>query len=309
MAGEAGRPRILGVGLACLDYLFLAPRVAAGGLGPLRAHAVEGGGLTGTALAAAARLGAETEIWTWVGEDAEGELVLEGLREAGVEVRRAEVIPGARTPVSFIHVDEESGERTIYHAPYLSVRAERAAALGEREIDCDVMVMDTFWPEAARAAVPAGKAARVRIVGDFCPFGGFEELAGRVTAVIAPHTCGEAAGRAWGERLEALARLGPSFVAITAGPEGCYYLEEGRAVHQPAFAVDVVDTTGAGDVFHGGFAYALARGWPSAQSVEFASAVAGLSCRALGGRAAIPTLEEARSFLREHGSGRWDWSE
>jgi sugar/nucleoside kinase (ribokinase family) len=60
-------------------------------------------------------------------------------------------------------------------------------------------------------------------------------------------------------------------------------------------------------VFHGAFAYALARRWPVAQGVEFAAAVAALNCRALGGRKAIPSYPEAAEFLRAHGSGRWEW--
>jgi sulfofructose kinase len=75
--------------------------------------------------------------------------------------------------------------------------------------------------------------------------------------------------------------------------------------HQAAFGVEVVDTTGAGDVFHGAFAYGLAQGWPSAKCVEFASAVAALSCRALGGRRGIPTVGAALRYLGDHGSGDW----
>jgi sulfofructose kinase len=107
------------------------------------------------------------------------------------------------------------------------------------------------------------------------------------------------------EELETLQSLGPEFPAITGGSEGCWHLDGGKVAHQPAFSVDVVDTTGAGDVFHGAFAYGLGRRWESGRSVEFAAAVAALSCRALGGRAAIPDLEEALTFLRHHGSETW----
>jgi sulfofructose kinase len=130
-----------------------------------------------------------------------------------------------------------------------------------------------------------------------------------VSALIVPASCADriAPGAAWQEQLEVLKALGPAFPAITAGQDGCWYLEDGEVRHQPAFPVDVVDTTGAGDVFHGAFAYGLGRGWAEARWVEFASAVAALSCRALGGPRAIPDLEETLALLREHGSGRWKW--
>jgi sulfofructose kinase len=76
-------------------------------------------------------------------------------------------------------------------------------------------------------------------------------------------------------------------------------------MHQPAFSVQVVDTTGAGDTFHGAIAYGLARGWEAPRTVEFASAVAALKCRALGGRSGIPSLQETLAFLRSNGSSLW----
>jgi len=75
---------------------------------------------------------------------------------------------------------------------------------------------------------------------------------------------------------------------------------EGQIYRQPAFPVDAVDTTGCGDVFHGGYLYGLLQAWPLPQTVRFASACAALKTRALGGRTAIPTLSEIEDFLQEH---------
>jgi len=236
-----------------------------------------------------------------------GEQVVEGLRAEGVDVSGVERIAGARTPVSFVHVEEGSGERTIYHGPGLEVSSTRARAAGERPLSCDVLLVDAIWPEASRIAAGRAREAGVPVVGDFCPGEGLRDLAGMVTALIVPRGCAERLGpsASWEERLRGLAGLGPAFAAITAGGEGCYYLDEGEVCQQAAFSVPVVDTTGAGDVFHGAFAYGLARGWASARCVEFASAVAAMNCRALSGRRAIPRLEEALSFLRGRGAGEW----
>jgi len=87
------------------------------------------------------------------------------------------------------------------------------------------------------------------------------------------------------------------FVCMTLGPEGAMALLDGRILHSEGFKVDVVDTTGAGDVFHGGFIYGLLQNWEVREILRFSNAVASLKCRDLGGRAAIPTLEEVRRFL------------
>lgn len=107
--------RIVGLGVACIDYLFKAPDVRPGGQAALSDYAVEGGGLVATALVAAARLGAHTEVRTWVGDDDEGGIVLSGLNREGVDTNGVTVLPGAQTTVSFVHVTEATGERTIYH--------------------------------------------------------------------------------------------------------------------------------------------------------------------------------------------------
>jgi len=86
-------------------------------------------------------------------------------------------------------------------------------------------------------------------------------------------------------------------VYVTQGREGCYWLEKGELCHQPGYAVEVVDTTGAGDVFHGALGLSLAQQMPSSEAVRFASAVAALKCTKPGGRAGIPDCDQTRSFL------------
>jgi sulfofructose kinase len=295
VSGVSDRPRIIGLGLACLDYLFVTEAATAGGQARLVEYAVEGGGLVATALAAAARLGARAEIITWVGDDEEGRRVLEGLRAEGVDVSRAEVVKGERTAVSFIRVEAGTGERTIYHRRGIETVGARA---GEGNLGCDVALVDGVWPEASLAFARRARERGIPVVGDFCPTGELQALASYTSALIVNRQCGEQIGGSWGARLARLAGLGPEFAAITAGEEGCYYLEGGEVRHQPAFKVEVVDTTGAGDVFHGAFAYALARGWAYARCVEFASAAAGLSCRALGGRRGIGGVKEIEGMLK-----------
>lgn len=300
-------PRVLGVGIACLDYLFVAPWAEHGGYARLEAHLIQGGGLVGSGLVAAARLGAQAEIWTWVGDDDEGRQVARGLRDEGVDVAHAQVIAGARQPVSFVHVEAGRGERTIYHGPRLSIPPHMIAALHDRPLSCDALLVDAVWPNASVIVARRARTAGVPVVGDFYPHTEEADLAREVTALAVPAEAADRSmpGLAREAQLRELAGTCAGFVAITAGSDGCYYLDAGHVRHQPAFRVEVVDTTGAGDVFHGALAYALARGWPVTQSVEFASAAAALSCRALGGRTAAPTFAEALAVLRAEGSSAW----
>ena len=87
---------------------------------------------------------------------------------------------------------------------------------------------------------------------------------------------------------------------VTLGSQGCLWLEGGDVRRLPAFQVEVVDTTGCGDVFHGAFTFGLARGWDVARNARFASATAALKCRALGGRTGIPTCDVVVAFLQAH---------
>lgn len=89
----------------------------------------------------------------------------------------------------------------------------------------------------------------------------------------------------------------PGFLAATLGPEGAMALVDGEILYVKGFKVDVVDTTGAGDVFHGGFIYGLLQNWEAEEILKFANAVAALKCRDLGGRHGIPTLAEIQKTL------------
>ena len=98
----------------------------------------------------------------------------------------------------------------------------------------------------------------------------------------------------------AAAALGDSqqaFVAVTAGAEGCWWLDEGQVRHTPAPRIDAVDTLAAGDVFHGAFALGLTEGWAMAEIIRFASAAAALKCTQFGGRLGAPRREAVLAFL------------
>ncbi|HYW81366.1 MAG TPA: PfkB family carbohydrate kinase, partial [Thermoguttaceae bacterium] len=152
--------------------------------------------------------------------------------------------------------------------------------------------------------------SRVEVVADFerDPGGPFGDLMALIDHLIvsrrfARELTGEddpahAAEKLWTERRKA--------VVITCGEQGCWYLgkeTDGRTRHCPAFPVEVVDTTGCGDVFHGTYAARLVEQSPLADRITFASATAALAARQPGGQAGCPTLATVEAFLEERGRG------
>ena len=297
---------VIGVGLACIDHLSIVSH-GEDGSEVCTAPLVQGGGLVATATVAVARLGGLVEIWTEVGDDHHGRFVKKELADFGVCVDAVRVVPGARTPSSFIEVDAITGERTIYWTMGQGVyqpSPEPRFDLGRIAKARSVLVDVAFLPVAMEAAAVA-KREGVVVVADLFELGGpCTELVRNVDALIIPE---EAARRLVGGEdypgaLEEMAQRGPSMPAITVGPRGCWYLADDGVYHCPAFPVTVVDTTGCGDSFHGAFAFAMTRGMDVHEAIRFSSAVAGLKATKLGGRTGLPTLAEVERFLEERPS-------
>ncbi len=100
-----------------------------------------------------------------------------------------------------------------------------------------------------------------------------------------------------------LLKWGANEVVITDGENGCWYWDQEHTFYQPAYQVNVVDTTGAGDTFHGAYLYAFLQGWPPQKRLTFASAVAAIKCTKMGGRAGIPNQAQTELFMKKHNNG------
>jgi ribokinase len=130
---------------------------------------------------------------------------------------------------------------------------------------------------------------------------GYQELVCMVDVLIASERFGSALvgpDKPVHKALEVLSQWGPKEVVITLGPKGSIGWSGGERASQKAFPIDAVDTTGAGDVYHGAYIYGLLRGWNMADCMRFASAVSALKCMEIGARKGIPTLEETRDFMK-----------
>jgi sugar/nucleoside kinase (ribokinase family) len=299
--------RIAGAGVCCLDHIFVASQVPWGGTAPVEEYRVQGGGLVGTALVACARLGASCYLFSFLSHDEVGAQVASELAAEGIKLDGVAGIPQGASPFSFIHVDSRSGERTIFHRPAAGLERALLPDLG-RISECDVLLVDDYYPELALAAARKARRGGIPVIADLtvslskCP-----DLFREINILIAPRAFAAQLGYAddLREALQAIHRLGPETAMITLGREGYVYSSPDGQGRGKAFKVAAVDTTGAGDAFHGAFAYGLARRWEIPRCAEFAAAVAAIKCTKPGGRTGLPTLPQTIHFLRRNGRLHW----
>ncbi|MGQ9454560.1 MAG: carbohydrate kinase family protein [Armatimonadota bacterium] len=298
---------IIGFGIACMDYIFIAPRAEPGGFAPILNYKVEGGGLTATALVAASRLGAQTVMLGRIGDDEIGDQIVQSLQTEGVDTSHLIRVKGAKSYFSIVHVDAETAERTIYGRREENIDCSTELIPLDILSGADVLVLDPHWIDGARTVAQKARELGIPIVLDsnLKP-----QLIDQIIEIVKmtdyPIISRNAAFR-FADTNECsvaahkIRALGPKTVIITCGSDGTYFSEEHKDGVVPAFPVETVDTTGAGDVFHGAFAFALTQKWSLKQAIIFASAVAAIKCTHIGGRSGIPTLEHTLQFLRKQG--------
>ena len=273
-------PYVVCVGLATRDAVFPVPcHPAPDDCVLARDVVVAGGGPAATAAVALARLGVETFFVGAVGQDETGEFIRESLDREGVDLSHLAVVSGARSPQSAILVSAE-GERAI-----VAFRGERLRI----EVDPD-LCRGAAWVHVDQAGYAAAASLRddVRLSID-----GGNPIAGLDLRGVALYAPTETALRTAFGTPEAGVAAGAELVVVTRGERGsAAYTREGEVASAPGHPTDVVSTLGAGDVFHGALLAQLVRGAPLADALAFANTCAALSCRALDGRSAIPTLAE-----------------
>ncbi len=295
---------LVGFGICSVDFLGVVEKYPAPGEKiPMTAFAKQGGGLTGTALVAAARLGVKTAYIGKLGEDEYSRFVLEEFQHDGVNVDQVIFAEGAQPPVAFIHVEQNSGERRI-------ARYWKEFDLQPKEIAAEVirnsrmLFLEHHFVEAGIFAARLSKQAGGLVVVDAeRNVAGFEQILHVADYIIVSQNfAAQQSGSADPE--QSASRLQQKYggiIVVTAGESGAFCRTPENTFYQPAFPVEVVDTTGAGDVFHGAFMAGLIEHWPLPKILEFAAAVAAMKCRGLGGRAMIPNRREAEAFLQSRG--------
>ncbi len=306
-----GRPQIIGLGLATLDVLIRLRDMPTWEHGTrVSSFRFDGGGLVGTAMVAAARLGARVGFIGTAASDEAAELKLRSFVECGVDLSHLVRREGAEDQVVLVFVHAETGERTfagVWHGRRQPIQVDEL----DREYitAADYLHIDgLLHHEATLQAVQWIKAAGKTVVMDGSKTSSavrdeHRQLIPYVDVLITGE--GYARGLTGFDDIwqagEAVLELGPRVFVETVGERGSYTITPEEQFHTPAFQVDVVDTTGAGDVFHGAYIVAMMHGWDPRACATFSTAVSALKCTVLGGRAGIPTFEQTLAFLRARG--------
>jgi sulfofructose kinase len=295
---------VLGIGRPYADLLLVVPRMPeADSVTRVQQVGHQGGGVVPTAMVAAARLGVQAAIWAHISDDYYGEFIIDDFEKYGVNVEHLQVIPGYHSPLSTVLVDQSTSTRSIM--PYWGTLPVPTADDFDDGLvpHCRVLHLSGSYVEVELKAARIAKAAGVTVSFD----GG--------AGLLSPERRGVAeladvlvVARQFAEALTgfsslrdcalSLLDLGAHTVVITEGAAGSYgWTSDGETHYQQSFDVEVVDTTGAGDVYHGAFLAELLQGWTLPQNMVFASATAALKCTHVGGRAGIPTRREVEGFL------------
>ena len=267
------------------------------------------GGLTGTALVAAARLGSRCAYAGTLGSDELSNFIRESLSAEGVSVEHVVRQEGALPFRSTIVEDMGGKTRTILWDASEAIGAHDSLP-DERLIRrARVLFVDHMGLVGMLRAARIARQAGIPVVGDFevqhpAPF---DELVALTDHLIlsrdfAREITGSPDARAAAEALWKGASR--AAVVVTMGADGAWFVSKelpGKACFQPAFPVEVVDTNGCGDVFHGAYASCLVLGMPMSERVRFAAATAAIKATCVGGQKGIPTRAEVERFLRVQG--------
>ncbi len=296
---------VLGVGEISLDQVARLPRFPPFGAKlAVLSWTEHAGGQVATAILTCARLGLRAAFIGCVGDDSEAERCLRPLEKAGVDVGDVRVRPGVRSQGAMVLVDEGTGERTVlsHRPPALSLSP---AELSPARLDATrLLLADAGDPELVAWAARRVRERGCPVVLDAdTPGAEVRSLLGAVDYPIVPEGF---ARETFGtdrpeEALTAMAREGARMPIITRGAAGAMGLAKDRLIQVPGFQVPVADTTGAGDVFHGAFAWAVVRGLSPEGCLRAANAAAGMSCRAAGAQGGIPDVSSLRAFLAAQG--------
>lgn len=291
------------LGLSTLDYFWSVPQKTVFGEKTLADNFfISGGGMAATAAFTIAKLEGDVAFWGRAGDDASGALMRAELKAAGVNVEHFRLFPSGRSPVASVIV-EPGGERQIstFRGSDLPDSAHWLPL--EQVRDAKAILADMRWLEGAEALFIEARRFGIPTVldADIADEVDYQRILPLSDHVLFSST-GLAACTPAQDRIDALDQvreLGCKIVGVTNGSKGTTWMDDQGTHHTPAFKVDAVDTTGAGDVFHGAYTLGIGNDNNPAKVMRFASAAAAIKCAKPGGRDGIPTLEELRQFLEE----------
>ncbi|RJR18154.1 MAG: sugar kinase [Nitrospiraceae bacterium] len=298
--------KVVGLGQCSLDNLFYIDSFPAP---DTKKEVIDwttaGGGPVATALVSLSRLGVDCSFHGITGDDEAGRKIADSLKAEGVDINGLTVRPQSCSQVAFIAVEKGSGRRTIFWKRPSAGPLKPMELPGNFLDNTDFLLIDGLMTEASFHAAIKAREKNIPVMLDAGRVReGMIELAGLCDYVVASEEFGRefAGGETFDEEsaVRQMNSFGSRVSTITLGERGSITIAGNDIFRTPAFRVEVADTTGAGDVFHGGYIYGLMKKWDIKEVVRFASAFAALKCRQPGGRAGIPALRETEDFLSDN---------
>lgn len=293
---------VVGVGINATDTIIRLPHFPAhDSKVEMISAEVKAGGQVASAMVACRRWGLNARYVGKIGDDAAGKFQVEEMAREGVEAIwiRAR---GCASQSAYILVDEKSGERTVLWKRDVKIAIQPRDLRREWISGAKVLLVDGHDTAAATRAARWAQAERIQVVGDFDNrYSGVEALLECVDFAITSKDFPERL-TGEGDLLKSLPKIFIKFkfhlIAATLGRHGVLAWDGARFILCPGFRVKTVDTTGAGDIFHGAFVYGLVRGMAIQEILEFSCAAAALNCTAVGARGGIATLRAIAKLRR-----------
>jgi sulfofructose kinase len=299
---------VLGIGLNATDTLLLVKEFPPyAGKVAFDREMLSPGGQVATAIVACARLGLRSKYIGTIGDDLRGDIQRQSLEGTGVDTSSLIVRQNCPNQTAYIVIDERTGERTVLWQRAECLRLQPGEIREEDIASARLLHIDGYDIDAAAHAAQIARRGNVPVSIDVDTiYPGFEAVLQHVDYLVA----GSGWPAKWTKEQDpfiALSKIqrayGTRLAAMTLGEFGSLALYQGRWYYSPAFEVVCADTTGAGDVYHGAFCYAMLAGMQMEKALEFSNAAAAINCTAIGARGHIPELAEVEALIAQGRTG------
>lgn len=295
--------RVLGVGNCTLEYIAVVDRfIEPDTTKEVLQFSQQGGGAVATAMVALARWGVSTAFVGKAGSDERGRQIARTLTDEGVGTDAFVFQPGAISQLAMVTIEQHTGRKQTAYTRG-NVETLRAHDVPVDVLDgVDFLLVDGTHIDVELQLMKAARERGIRVMLDAQTNSPStrEAVANCDVLVASERFASQFAGVGELHNLcVALLEKGPSSVVVTLGDEGCVFMERGKPSlsRAEAYPVEVLDTSGAGDVFHAGVIYGMSRGWPLEVTVRFANVAAGLTCTGYGARGPLPALAAVESRM------------
>ena len=293
---------VVGVGLNATDTLILLSHFPAyAGKVAFDDEILSPGGQVASAMVTCAHLGLRVKYIGTVGDDLRGRIQMESLQSSGIDLTDVQVRKDCPNQTAYILVDRSTGERTVLWRRDDSLRLEPESIRPEQITCARLLHIDGHDTHAVARAAEIARQHHIPVTVDVDTiYHGFDRVLPNVDYLVASS---EFPIQWTNERdpFKALETIQNEYkipvAAMTLGAHGALARVDGRFIYSPAFVVNCADTTGAGDVFHGAFCYAVLQNMPMRETLEFSNALAALNCTAVGARGGIATVDEAKALM------------